>query len=112
MKGDLLRISFTKQPYQQAYQEQYTTEVFIIKQGIPIYKLNDLKGESIHGLFYTAELQKFNKDENSLWFIQRILKKRKRKNTLQYFVEWQGFPKALNSWIDADDVKDVSDNTS
>ena len=115
--GDLVRISFTKQPFQRAYQEQYTTEVFkvarrIIKQGIPMYKLNDLKGENIHGLFYTAELQKVNKDENSLWFIQRILKKRKRKNTLQYFVEWQGFPKAFNSWIDADDLKDVSDNTS
>ncbi|MCG8031750.1 MAG: hypothetical protein JAZ03_06205 [Candidatus Thiodiazotropha taylori] len=111
--GDLVRISFTKQPFQRAYQEQFTTEVFkvagrMIKQGIPMYKLNDLKGETIHGLFYTAELQRVNKDENSLWFIQRILKKRKRQGKLQYFVEWQGFPKTFNSWIDADDVKDVS----
>ena len=48
-KGDLVRISFTKEPFQRAYQEQFTTEVFkvvgrIIKQGIPMYKLNDLKG--------------------------------------------------------------------
>lgn len=116
-KGDLVRISFTKQPFQRAYQEQYTTEVFkvagrIIKQAIPMYKLNDLKGETIHGLFYTAELQKVNKDENSLWFIESIIKKRKRKNKLQYFVEWQGFPKTFNSWIDADDVKDVAKTAS
>ena len=26
--GDLVRTSFTKQPFQRAYQEQYTTEVF------------------------------------------------------------------------------------
>ena len=112
-KGDLVRISFTKQPFQRAYQEQYTTEVFkvvgrIIKQGIPMYKLNDLKGENIQGLFYTTELQKVNKDENSLWFIERILKTRKRKNKKQSFVEWHGFPKAFNSWVDASDVKDLS----
>ena len=112
-KRDLVRISFTKQPFQQAYQEQFTTEVFkvvgrIFKQGIPMNKLNDLKAEIIHGLLYTAELQKVNKDENSLWFIERILKTRKRKNKKQYFVEWHGFPKALNSWVDATDFKDVS----
>ena len=73
-----------------------------------MYKLNDLKEEIIHSLFYTAELQKVNKDENSLWFIERILKTRKCKNKKQYFVEWQGFPKAFNSWVDATDVKDVS----
>jgi hypothetical protein len=112
--GDLVRISFTKQPFQRAYQEQYTTEVFkvagrILKQGIPMYKITDLKGDSIKGLFYTGELQKVNKDENSLWFIERILRRRKRNKKLQYFVEWQGFPKTFNSWVDADDVKDVSE---
>ena len=116
-KGNLVRISYNKKPFQRAYQEQYTTVVFkvagrILKEGIPIYKLRDLKDERIHGLFYNAELQRVNIDENSLWFIQRILKKRKRKKKLQYFVEWQGFPKAFNSWIDADDVKDVSKTTS
>ena len=74
-----------------------------------MYKLLDLKGDSIKGLFYTVELQKVNKDENSLWFIERIIKRRKRNKKLQYFVEWQGFPKTFNSWVDADDVKDVSE---
>ncbi|XP_052761971.1 uncharacterized protein LOC128204608 [Mya arenaria] len=112
-KGDLVRISFTKKPFQRAYQEQFTTEVFkvavqLLKQGIPMYKLQDLKGDAIEGLFYTSELQKVNKDENSLWFIERTLKKRKRNNKLQYFVEWQGFPKTFNSWVNADDIKDIS----
>ena len=49
-KGDLVRISFTMQAFQRAYQEQFTTEVFkvvgrIFKQGIPMYKRNNLKGE-------------------------------------------------------------------
>ena len=73
-----------------------------------MYKLEDLKGEQIRGLFYTAELQKVNKDESSLWFIERNIKRRTRNKKLQYFVEWQGFPKSFNGWVDADDVKDVS----
>ena len=113
--GDLVCIRFTKQPFRRAYQEQFTTEVFkvsarLLKQGIPMYKLKDLMNESIKGLFYTKELQKVNKDENSLWFIQRIIRKRRRNKKLPYFVEWQEFPKTFNSWIDADDVKDASEN--
>ncbi len=77
-----------------------------------MYKLKDLKDEKIQGLFYTAELQKVNKDENSLWFIERIIKKRKRNNKQQYFVEWKGFPKTFNSWVDKEDVKDVSTSAS
>lgn len=53
-----------------------------------MYKLADLKGDLVKNLFYTIELQKMNKDKNNLWFIERILKKRKRNKKLQYFVEW------------------------
>ena len=116
-KGDLVRVSFTRKPFQRAYQEQYSTEVFkiasrILKQAIPMYKLEDLLGSPIKGLFYSNELQLVNKDVNSLWFIERILKRRKRNKKLEYFVEWQGFPKAFNSWVDASEVKDVTANDS
>ena len=94
-KGDLVRISFTKQPFQRAYQEQFTTEVFkvvsrLFKQGISMFKLNDLKGDTIHGLFYTAELQKVKNDENNLRFIELILETRKtvKKETVLSGVAW------------------------
>lgn len=111
--GDLVRISFIKAPFRRAYQEQYTTEVFrvssrLLKQGIPMYRLVDLKNEEVKGLFYNSELQKVDKDENSLWFIERIIRKRKRKNKQEYYVKWQGFPDAFNSWVDASDVKDTT----
>ena len=111
--GDLVRISFVKQPFRRAYQDQYTTEVFkvsgrLLKQGIPMYKLVDLKSDHIKGLFYTSELQRVDKDENtSLWFIETILKKRKKNKKLQYYVKWEGFDDRFNSWIDAADVKDA-----
>ena len=73
-----------------------------------MYKLKDLHDDEIKGLFYTSELKKVNKDENSLWFIEKILKRRKINKKEQYFVSWQGFPKSFNSWIDASEVKDAS----
>ena len=111
--GDLVRISFVKQPFRRAYQEQYTTEIFKIsrrffQQGLPMYKLKDLKGRDIKGNMYQAELQKVHKDEQSLWFIEKILKKRQRKRKIQYYVQWDGFPSEYNSWVDAEDIKDTS----
>ena len=74
-------------------------------------KLQDLQNEKIKGMFYTNELQKVDKDENSLWFIEKILKKKKkkkkRKGKLQYFVKWQGFDDSFSSWTDASEVKDT-----
>jgi hypothetical protein len=34
--------------------------------------------EPIKGVFYEPELQKVEKDENALWFIEKKLRKRKR----------------------------------
>ena len=67
----------------------------MLKQGIPMYKVKDFKGEEIKGNFYTSELQKVEKDETSLWFIDKILKKRTRGKKVQYFVSWSGFPSTL-----------------
>lgn len=86
--GDLLRASFSKHPFRNAYQEQYTVEVFrvvgrFLMQGIPLYKLKDLNEEPIKGKFYTSELLKVDKDVDSLWYIEKIMKrKRKNKKTL------------------------------
>ena len=111
--GDMVRISFTKQPFRRAYQEQYTTEVFkvsgrFLKQGFPMYKLKDIKGRVIGGNFYQVELQKVRKDESSMWFIETVLKKRRRNKKVQYYVKWDGFPDEYNSWVDESDVKDTT----
>lgn len=53
-------------------------------------------------------MQKVDKDEYSLWFIERIIRKRERKHKQEFLVKWQGFPDAFNSWVDANDVKDIS----
>ena len=112
-RGDLVRITHMKHPFRRSYQQQYTSEVFKTsnrqnKNGIPMYSLKDLNNQNISSaLLYSSELQKVEKDENSLWFIDKILKKRRRNGKLQYFVSWEGFPKSFNSWIPSEEVKKV-----
>ena len=112
-KGDLVRISHLKHPFRRSYQEQYTTEVFRVaarqrKNGVPMYSLQDLNNQNIEGLFYWSELQKVEKDENSLWFIDKILKRRRKNGKLEYYVSWTGFPKSFDSWISSDQLQETT----
>ena len=109
--GDLVRLSYVKHPFRRAYQQQYTTEVFKIKsrvfqQGIPLYKIVDLKNDPIQGYVKEQEMNSVDKNEESLWYIEKILKKRKVKGKNQYLVRWEGFPKSFDSWVDANEVQE------
>ena len=104
-KNDYVRISFIKHQFRRAYQDQYTTEVFevnnrFLKQGIPMYRLKDLNGIEIKGTFYTCELQGVDNTKN-IWYIEKILKTKKVRGKIKYFVRWEGFGKAFDSWVDA-----------
>ncbi|MCG7879176.1 MAG: DDE-type integrase/transposase/recombinase, partial [Candidatus Thiodiazotropha endolucinida] len=82
-KGQLVRVSLHKRPFVKSYDDQFSTEVFKVAsvklvQGIPMYKLQDLKQNTIQGQFYNSELLAVNKDADSLWFIEKVLKKRRR----------------------------------
>ena len=74
--GDLIRLSYTKHPFRRAYQQQYTTEVFKIKsrmfkQGIPMYKIIDFNNEPIEGYVKEHEMIFVDKNEESLWYIEK-----------------------------------------
>ncbi len=104
--GDYVRISYLKEPFRRAYQQQYTTEIFkvkrrYLKQGIPVYKLTDWNDEEIKGIFYGPELNRVDKDADSLFYIDKVLKRRQRGGTRQLYVSWEGYPASMNSWIDA-----------
>lgn len=71
-------------PFGRGYQQRWTSELFKVKtrfliQGIPMYKFEDFSGEEIQGNFYQNELTRVNKDEDSLWFIEKKIRKRKKK---------------------------------
>jgi hypothetical protein len=105
--GDKVRISKNKGIFEKGYTPNWTREIFLIDklyvQNPPTYIIKDLNDEIIDGRFYEQELQKINhKDE--IYTIDKIIRKRKKNNQLEYFVSWLGYPKSFNSWIKASDL--------
>ncbi|KAK3104718.1 hypothetical protein FSP39_008545 [Pinctada imbricata] len=110
--GDQVRITHLKRVFQREYDQTYT-EVFIIRdrmrsqEGIPLYKLKDMMDDSIQGSFYASELQKVFKDENTIWRIEKIVKKRKYRGKQEALVRWLGWPSKFDSWVPREDIKDI-----
>ena len=71
---------------------------------IPLYyRLKDLSSEKIMGTFYEKELQLSIKD-NEIYEIDSILKKCKRRERVEFLVNWSGYPEKYNSWITEKDL--------
>ncbi|XP_021342733.1 uncharacterized protein LOC110443076 [Mizuhopecten yessoensis] len=109
----LVRISHLKQLFKRAYQQQWSSEIFkvnkrFLRQGIPQYQLIDFLNEPITGNFYQSELQRVDKDENALWYIEEKVKKRKRAGQIEWLVKFEGWPSKYNQWIAEKDIRDVS----
>lgn len=102
--GDDVRISQLKHPFQRDYQQKWTEEYFKVsnrykRDGIPVYKIKDLAEDPIEGTFYESELQKVVKSGDILYRVEKVLKKRKRGNSKEVYVKWDGWPSKFNSWI-------------
>jgi hypothetical protein len=76
-------------------------------QGIPMYKLVDMLESEIKGNFYQPELQAVDKSEDTLWEVEKIIRKQRRNNRTEVLVNWTGHPDRFNSWVDEADVNNV-----
>ncbi len=101
--GAVVRISIEKLPFRKGYLPQWSEELFIvtkrIDRKIPVYVLKDFNDEIIEGTFYGWEIQKIVKEKDALWKVEKVLRKRKRDGTTEYFVKWLGWPDKFNSWV-------------
>lgn len=50
--------------------------------------MKDFNQETIEGDFYENDLQKVDKNEESLWMIEKVIQKRKRKRVTALFESW------------------------
>ncbi|XP_054711451.1 uncharacterized protein LOC129221040 [Uloborus diversus] len=107
--GDVVRISKQKLTFEKGYEANWTEELFIVTECVkrhpPVYRVKDLLGESIQGTFYSQELQKVKLKED--YTIEKILKKRVRKNKTEYFVKFRGYPEKFNQWITASNLSSL-----
>ena len=108
-EGDYVRLSKAVRPFKKGYLPQWTEEVFKVSRVnvssySPItYKVKELDDTPITGTFYTEELQKVHVDDNSIWRVDKILKRRGN----QVKVHWKGWPAKYDSWIHRNDLVPV-----
>lgn len=106
-KGDTVRISHLRLPFDREYDERWTMEYFVVvdrgmKENIPYYSLKDTTGEDVGGSFYQSELSKITVTEDTVHRIEKVIQ-RKRNEVL---VKWMGWPKKFNSWIPSTALED------
>ena len=103
--GDLVRISLKRRNlfYKPSSNIKWSEQLFKIhsidRSNVITYKIKDLNGEIIDGIFYQQELQK-TKKTSEIYIIERIIRKNKNK----YLVKWRNYSNDFNSRIDKDDV--------
>ena len=100
--GDRVRISKAKRLFEKSYLPNFTEELFTVykrmARQVPVYKLKDDAGEILGGTFYETELQKIIKN-GDVYRVEKVLRKRKRKGVVEYFIKWKGCPDKFNSWV-------------
>ena len=105
--GDRVRISKVKRMFEKSYLPNFTEEIFTVYKRmvrqVPVYKLKDDAGEILDGTFYEKELQKVLKNDD-VYRVEKVLRKRKRKGMIEYFVKWKGYPDRFNSWVNESDI--------
>jgi len=82
-RGQVVRITHVRNVFDQEYSQKWSGELFKIKrrfrrEGLPVYGLEDWMGEDIEVTFYEPELQAVNVNDNTEYFVEKVLKKRKR----------------------------------
>jgi hypothetical protein len=65
----------------------------------------DLLGKHIEGQFYAEERSPVIDTKKTVYYIDKVLRKRVRNGISEIFVKWHGYPDEFNSWIPAKAVK-------
>ena len=103
--NDLVRISLKRRNlFDKASSNiKWSEELFKIhsinKSNVITYKIKDLNGEIIKGIFYEKELQK-SRNTSGVYIIEKIIQKNKNK----YLVKWRNYSNEFNSWINKDNI--------
>ena len=104
--GDHVRLNQKHRTFKKSYLPGWTEEVFTVQRvllrgSVPAYKIRELDDTPLEGTFYEQDLQKVYMSGDSLFRIDKVLKRQKG----QALIKWKGWPDKYNSWIDAKTVK-------
>ncbi len=99
--GDRVKIPSERGMYDKEYDYKWTGEIFTVTQrhrrkGIPVYKIKGFDDTPVKGTFYQSELQKVTYDPDKPLLVHKVVAKRGNKVK----VNWLGWSKRYDSWID------------
>ena len=100
--GEEVRIKKIKGAFEKEYDGTFKDEIFKIidvklNLPIPLYEVASLSGEPLDGKFYASQLTRVNQEVHR---IEKIIKKRGNKS----LVQWQGYTKKDNTWLDNSEI--------
>lgn len=108
--GDKVRLTKLRKTFDKGYLPKWTQEFFTITGRIstnpPVYKISDLQGTQLKGIFYTEELQLIRPGEDDAYKIH-VLRTRKRRGKTEYFVHYVGWPASFDEWVGPEQLTDV-----
>jgi len=74
--------------------------VFLVKRArrgkVPSYKIEEWDGTPVEGTFYVQDLQKVTLEDDDLFRIEKIVKRKGNK----VLVQWKGWPDKYDTWLD------------
>lgn len=108
---DRVRLSKYKGTFEKGYEANWTREIFVIASResrlcTNQYKVKDLNGEAVKGIFYESQLLKII--EPSTYKIDKILKWRKLKSgKKEALVRFLGYSEEFDQWINESDIENI-----
>ena len=106
--GDFVLVNTAKKTFEKGVAPKWTCEVFKVidvdMSSLRLsYKLEDMDGEEVKGMFVSDQLQKVTDPTNQPLMIEKVVKRRGD----QVLVKYLGYGDKFNTWVHKSQVKDV-----
>ena len=110
--GQHVGISKEKIKFAKSAEQNFSTEIFRIIKVIrrtsrPVYELEDLNKQLIHGQFYEEELTPVRITKQTQFQIDKIVRTRVRRGIKEHLVRWKGYSSDFDSWVKSSDIKKI-----
>lgn len=111
-KGDTVRIKYELTPMDKGYYPNWTDVLYKVDNSIkginkPMYKLKSVDNVILNRNYYPEEIQKV---KENFYRIEKIVKPETRNGRRGFIVKWIGYSANHNSWVPADEIRNVRNN--
>lgn len=102
--GDYVRVQYKKGIFEKSYLANYSDQIHKIikchRTTPPVYTIANEAGEALKERFYAKQLVKVEKNQETTYRVEKVLRSRINKNGVKEFlVKWVGFPSSFNSYV-------------